>query len=37
MSEENVREELSQQDHPFELSLRPSKFEEFKGQEESCR
>jgi len=32
MSEENVREELSQKDHPLELSLRPSKFEEFKGQ-----
>ena len=32
MSEENVREQLSLKDHPLELSLRPSKFEEFKGQ-----
>ncbi len=32
MSEENVRGQLSQKDHPFELSLRPSKFTEFKGQ-----
>jgi holliday junction DNA helicase RuvB len=32
MTEENVRGQLSQKDHPFELSLRPSKFTEFKGQ-----
>lgn len=32
MSEENVRGELSKKDHPFELSLRPSKFEDFKGR-----